>query len=117
MSRISRVSTRALVVTGVLVALVLAGFFSYYASRSPDGLNRVAQDKGFAATQKQHPAQGGPLAGYQAKGVGNAHLSRGVAGLVGAAAVLVLAGGLVLVVRRKGGTAGGSAQTDARRDS
>ncbi len=95
-------STKALVVTGVLVALVLAGFVSYYASRSPDGLNRVAQDQGFSDSRRAHPAQDSPLAGYHTKGVADGRLSGGLAGVVGVLVVLALAGGLVLVVRRRG---------------
>ena len=98
----TRVSTRALVVTGVLVALLLAGVVSYYASTSPDGLNRVAEDKGFAQTQTRHPADGSPFAGYGTKGVGDQRLSKGVAGVVGSLVVLGLAGGVTLLVRRRG---------------
>jgi cobalt/nickel transport protein len=99
----SRVSTKALVAAGLLVTLVLAGFVSYYASSSPDGLNRVAEDKGFATTQQRHASEDSPLAGYQTRGVDNGRLSGGLAGLAGALVVLVLAGGLALVVRRRGG--------------
>jgi len=99
----NRVSTKTLVAAGLLVALVLAGFVSYYASRSPDGLNRVAQDKGFASTQKHHAAQDSPMAGYRTRGVDNGRLSGGLAGVAGALVVLALAGGLALVVRRRGG--------------
>ncbi len=99
----TKVSTKALVAAGLLVTLVLAGFVSYYASKSPDGLNRVARDKGFAQTQKRHAAQHSPLAGYRTKGVDNGRLSGGLAGVAGAVVVLALAGGLVLVVRRRGG--------------
>jgi cobalt/nickel transport system permease protein/cobalt/nickel transport protein len=99
---VSRVSTRALVVTGLLVALLLAGVVSHYASTSPDGLNRVAQDKGFAQTHTRHHADGSPFAGYGTKGVGDARLSKGVAGVVGSLVVLALAGGVTFLVRRRG---------------
>ncbi|HEX6514232.1 MAG TPA: PDGLE domain-containing protein, partial [Nocardioidaceae bacterium] len=46
--------TRTFLVVGFLVALLLAGVVSYYASGSPDGLNRVAQDNGFAHTARRH---------------------------------------------------------------
>lgn len=97
-----RVSTRALVVTGLLVALLLAGAVSYYASTSPDGLNRVARDQGFSQTQTRHHADGSPFAGYGTKGVGDRRLSKGVAGVVGSLVVLALAGGVTLLVRRRG---------------
>ena len=96
-----RVSTRALVVTGVLVALFLAGVVSYYASSSPDGLNRVAQDKGFAASGTR-AADRSALAGYRTDGVEDRRLSGGLAGVAGSLVVLLLAGGLTFVVRRRG---------------
>jgi hypothetical protein len=97
----SRVSTRVLVVTGLLVALLLAGVVSFYASTSPDGLNRVAEDKGFAGTQTKHASDRSPFAGYGTQGVSDGRLSKGVAGVVGCVVVLALAGGLTLVVRRR----------------
>ncbi len=98
----SRVSTKVPVVTGLLVALLLAGVVSFYASTSPDGLNRVAEDKGFSSTQKKHASDDSPFAGYGTKGVADGRLSKGVAGVVGCVVVLALAGGLTLVVRRRG---------------
>jgi cobalt/nickel transport protein len=99
---VRRVSTRVIVAAGLLVALLLAGVVSYYASNSPDGLNRVAKDHGFSDTQRQHPSHRSPLAGYGTKGVSSDRLSGGVAGVAGSLVVLVLAGGLALVVRRRG---------------
>ena len=98
----SKVSTRALVVTGLLVALLLAGVVSFYASHSPDGLNRVAEDKGFSDTRTKHVADGSPLTGYGTRGVANQRLSGGLAGVAGCVVVLALAGGLTYVVRRRG---------------
>lgn len=97
-----RISTKAVVITGLLVALLLAGVVSYYASNSPDGLEHVAHQKGFATTAKPHHTDGSPLAGYSAKGVGNPRVSAGIAGVTGSLVVLVLAGGLAFGVRRRG---------------
>ena len=96
-----RPSTRVLVVVGVLVALLLAGVTSLYASSAPDGLNRVAEDHGFARTEREHRSGDGPLAGYETRGVENDRLSGGLAGVVGALVVLTLAGGLAWSVRRR----------------
>ena len=96
-----RVPTRVLLVTGLLVALLLAGVVSFYASGSPDGLNRVAEDKGFAQTEETHPNADGPLAGYETSEVDDDRLSGGLAGVAGVLVVLVLAGGLTLVLRRR----------------
>lgn len=95
------ISTKWLALGILVVALVLAGVVSYYASSSPDGLNRVAQDHGFSSTEKQHATADSPLAGYSAKDVDNPRLSGGLAGVAGVVVVLALAGGLALVVRRR----------------
>ena len=112
-----RVSTRRLLVVGILVCLVLAGLVSYYASSHPDGLMSVASQKGFLDSAGSHASGGSPFAGYATKGVANARLSRGLAGLVGATIVFVLAGGPFLVVRRRGeGGAGHATSRDATTD-
>lgn len=93
--------TRAVVLIGLLVALVLAGGVSYYASRSPDGLNKVAVDKGFDKGEKKHALDDSPLSGYGTKGVDNDRLSGGLAGVAGVGLTFLIGGGLVLVVRRR----------------
>lgn len=97
-----RIGTRWVALAVLLVALVLAGIVSHYASSAPDGLNRVARDQGFSDTARGHRAGDGPLAGYRVKAVDDERLSGGVAGVAGVVVVLVLAGGLALVVRRRG---------------
>jgi hypothetical protein len=85
---------RMFVVGGLLVAIGLAMLVSGFASSSPDGLNKVAEDHGIAADAKQHLFENGPLAGYAVKGVGDERLSTALSGLIG---VLVTFGlGLVL---------------------
>jgi len=96
------VRTRTFVILGVLVALVVAGGASYYASTHPDGLQYVAERTGFAQTAEESPTAESPLSGYQLRGVENDALSGGLAGVLGALVVLVLAGGVAYAVRRKG---------------
>jgi PDGLE domain len=87
-------NVRMFVVGGLLVAIGLAMLVSGFASSSPDGLNKVAEDHGIAANAKQHLFENGPLAGYAVKGVGDERLSTALSGLIG---VLVTFGlGLVL---------------------
>ncbi|MDQ3616926.1 MAG: PDGLE domain-containing protein [Actinomycetota bacterium] len=93
--------TRSFVIVGLLAALLLAGVASFYASTRPDGLVYVAERTGFLDTAKDHAASDGPLAGYSTEGVQNERLSGAVAGVVGSLVVLVLAGGLTLVLRRR----------------
>jgi hypothetical protein len=68
---------------GLLVAIGLATLVSGFASSSPDGLNKVAEDHGFAASAKEHLFENGPLAGYAVKGVNSDRLSTALAGLIG----------------------------------
>ena len=93
--------TRAFVLAGLLVALLLGGIVSYYASGEPDGLNKVAEDTGFARTEAEHAAGESPLAGYETRGVENERLSGGLAVGAGVLVCFALAGGLTLVVRRR----------------
>jgi hypothetical protein len=90
-----------LVVVGLLLALTLAGVVSFYASDSPDGLHRVAQKQGFSNAEKGHGTADTPLAGYETQGVDDARLSGGMAGVVGSIVVLAIAGGIVLLLRRR----------------
>jgi cobalt/nickel transport protein len=74
---------RLFVIAGLLVAVGLALVVSGFASSSPDGLERVAEDKGFLEAAQDHLFADGPLADYAVKGVGNERLSTGLAGLIG----------------------------------
>ena len=94
--------TRTFVVAGLVAALLVAGVVSYWASSHPDGLQHVAEQAGFANHAERSPADRSPLSGYKVKGVENDAVSRGLAGVLGATVVLVLAGGLAYAVRRRG---------------
>ncbi len=96
-----RVSTRTLILTGVLVALVIAGIASYYASSHPDGLMFVAEKTGFGSTEKASPTADGPFAGYETTGIDNARVSGGVAGVVGVVVVLLSGTLLFRLLRRR----------------
>jgi len=86
----------------LLVALLVAGVASYYASSHPDGLNVVAEKVGFSHQEKASPTADGPLAGYRTKGIHDTRLSGGVAGVAGCLLVLTVGGGLFRVLRRRG---------------
>jgi cobalt/nickel transport protein len=93
--------TRAFLLAGVLVALLIAGVGSFYASSSPDGLEATAAEQGFDSTARDSATAGSPLADYATAGVDSDRLSGGLAGVAGVLLVLALAGGLVMVVRRR----------------
>ncbi|WP_129842114.1 energy-coupling factor ABC transporter permease [Streptomyces sp. RFCAC02] len=96
---------RPLWLTGLAVAVVLAAFVSFYASASPDGLEKVAGDEGISAEEKEHGLADSPLADYGVKDIDNARLSTGLAGAAGVAVTLALGSGVFLAVRRRTGRA------------
>jgi cobalt/nickel transport system permease protein len=96
----------------VAVAVLLAAFASPFASTSPDGLNKVAIDKGFDRSAKESAVADSPLAGYTVQDVKNEKVSKGLSGIVGVVITLVVAatlfGGLWLVARRRAAGSPGS---------
>lgn len=94
-----------------LVALVIAGVFSYFADSDPDGLDSatlagcevVRTDSGeelrgdcIARNAGEHDLAGSPLADYA---VGGDDRYTGVAGVVGVLATLAVSGGLFWLLR------------------
>ena len=92
-------SNRAFLVAGVIVAFLLAGFVSGYASSEPDGLNKVAADKGFATQEQEHGLASSPLADYTVSWIGNEQVAGGVAGVLGVTITLVVGGAVFSAVR------------------
>lgn len=101
---------------GVFLGLGLAGaalvvvVLAPHASREPDGLEKVAIEEGFAGRETTHALEDAPTAGYTIEGSGGAW-GTVAAGLLGVAVTFALAGGLVLLARRRpvearGGTQG-----------
>ncbi len=97
-----------LVWTGLALSLLLAGGLSYYASGSPDGLERVADDVGLAGFARDSATAGSPLADYGVAGIGNERASGGLAGVAGVLLTAVVAFGLFhwLARRRRSAQAG-----------
>ncbi|MER7955531.1 energy-coupling factor ABC transporter permease [Streptomyces sp. NPDC096030] len=91
---------------GVAAALLLAGFVSFYASASPDGLEKVAADKGFDKNVEEHAAADSPLADYGVKGIDTARLSGGLAGVIGVGVTLAVGTGAFWAVRRRRNSSG-----------
>ena len=94
-------TNRKFYIAGFIVSLCLAGVVSFYASSSPDGLEKVAQDIGFIDTAKDHTNADGTLADYGVKGIENERASVGVAGVIGVIGTAVVAGiGFKLIARK-----------------
>ncbi|MEU2248505.1 energy-coupling factor ABC transporter permease [Streptomyces sp. NPDC019224] len=105
--------TRGLWITGLVTALVLAGFVSFYASADPDGLEKVAADQGIDEKTEEHATADSPLADYGVKDVSDARLSGGLAGVIGVGATLLAGSGAFYVVSRRRRTQG-DAETATR---
>nr|WP_281390569.1 PDGLE domain-containing protein [Sphaerisporangium rubeum] len=80
---------------------MLAGFVSFYASSSPDGLEKVAGDKGLDAQKRDHPLGDSPLADYGVRGVGDERLAVGLAGVAGVVITVAAGGAIFTAVRRR----------------
>lgn len=93
--------TRRIRAAGLVAALALAGLVSYYASSSPDGLEKVAHDKGIDSKAEDHAAKDSPLADYQVEDVADERISGGLAGVIGVGATLAVGTGVSVVVRRR----------------
>jgi hypothetical protein len=91
------VRLRLFVVLGVAVAIGLATAVAPFASSSPDGLERVAHDHGFAHHGRE---RGAPVAGYAFPGVRDERLATGVAGFAGTLVVFGAGWGLMALLGR-----------------
>jgi cobalt/nickel transport protein len=94
-------TNRKFYLSGLVVSLFLAGVISFYASSSPDGLEKVAEDIGFIQTAKEHTNSKGTLADYGVKGIENERASVGVAGVIGVVGTAIVTGfGFRLLARK-----------------
>lgn len=99
---------------GLAVSLVLAGVVSYYASSSPDGLEKVAGEVGFLDDAEDSAVAGSPLSDYGVEGVADERVSVGLAGIVGVLVTAAVAFGLFLWLgRRNAGRREESVETGA----
>jgi len=99
---------------GLLVALLLAGVVSNFASGSPDGLDYAARegctfnadDEITGGTcmlqqEQEHQTADSPLADYGIRGIDNPYLSTGLAGVLGVLVTFALGGGAFWLLRRR----------------
>ncbi|GHB37908.1 hypothetical protein GCM10010377_31150 [Streptomyces viridiviolaceus] len=105
-------SHRALWITGLVTSLVLAGFVSFYASADPDGLEKVAADKGIDKKTEEHASADSPLADYGVEDVTDARLSGGLAGVIGVGVTVVAGSAVFWAVRRRRSEDTSPAHTD-----
>jgi hypothetical protein len=85
-------------ILALAIAIGLATAASPFASASPDGLERVADDHGFAASAD---ASGGPLRDYSIPGIADPRVTTGLAGFAGTLIVFAAGAGVATVARRR----------------
>jgi PDGLE domain len=103
----NRLSTRIFTVLALALAIGLATAVSPFASASPDGLEKVAEDKAFLDQGRLARIQeDSPIPDYAFPGVENERVATGLAGFVGTLAVFAIGYGLAFVVRRRAPRAG-----------
>lgn len=81
-------SSKKLFLIGLIVSFLVAGFFSFYASSQPDGLERATAEQGLDVTAIDSANADSALADYGVAGIENERLS----GFLGGAAGVALAG-------------------------
>jgi hypothetical protein len=89
-------------VLALAVAVALGTAFSPFASSSPDGLEKVAEEKGFLDEGRLAPVQeSSPVPDYAFPGIDDPRLATAAAGFVGTLGVFLLGAGAIAVVRRR----------------
>lgn len=83
---------------GLLLALLVGTFLSPFASSKPDGLERVAEDKGFLEKGEGKALVSAPVPDYLLPGISNEKLATAGAGVLGTAAVFAAMYGLAALL-------------------
>ena len=89
-------TNRKFYIAGFIVSLFLAGVVSFYASSSPDGLEKVAETHGFGAlAENVRFSIPTPLADYTIKGLGE--IGTSIAGIIGSLICFGVAFGILQI--------------------
>lgn len=76
----------------IIVSLILAGLIAPFASSSPDGLEKVAEEQGFI--ERAASFLTGLIPDYEVSFIGNEYLAVGLAGVIGVLIVFAVVYGL-----------------------
>lgn len=91
---------RRLFIVGLGVALILTVVVAQFASSSPDGLEYVAQQEGFAESAEDHDLSSAPLANYGEDLTDSTWVNNAVAGVAGILVTLGVGYGLFWLARK-----------------
>lgn len=85
----------------LLISLIVGGWLSLFASSSPDGLEKVAEETGFLQTGFSLVA--GIIPDYAVPGITNESMAVSLAGIIGTLLVFVVLFGIGRVIIRLSG--------------
>lgn len=88
------------IIFGLVTALFLAILISPFASLWPDGLEKVAEDKGFLEKGKVQPLFTSPIPDYVLPGVKSEKMATSLAGIMGTLAVFGIGYGIAALLKR-----------------
>lgn len=86
---------------GLMAAVFLAMLLSPFASPWPDGLEKVAEDKGFLEKGEGEPVFSSPIPDYAWPHLESEKLATSVAGVAGTLLVFGMGYGLAALIRRR----------------
>ena len=89
------------ILIGLAAAVILSILISPFASPCSDGLERVAENKGFIHKQQTRPVLLTYLSGYLWPGIKNERIATSLAGLAGTLIVFVLGIGAGFLLSKK----------------
>lgn len=87
-------------ISGIIIALFMASVLSLFASSEPDGLERVAEDQGFAEKAEEKEVLQAPMPDYVIPGIGNEEVAASLAGLIGVLIIFVITIGWAKLLKR-----------------
>jgi hypothetical protein len=81
------------IIAGLLISLFLAVFISPFASSSPDGLEKVAEEQGFISLSEEEGVavwESSPMPDYNVPGVKDNFFTKGLAGFAGVGIIFIV---------------------------
>ncbi|MBU1912714.1 MAG: PDGLE domain-containing protein [Candidatus Omnitrophica bacterium] len=88
------------IIFGLLIALLLAILLSPFASPWPDGLEKVAEDKGFLEKGEVQPSFTSPIPDYSWPGIGSEKIATSMAGIIGTLIVFGMGYGVAALLKK-----------------
>ncbi|MDI6631888.1 MAG: PDGLE domain-containing protein [Bacillota bacterium] len=86
---------------GLVAALIIAGILSPFASPNPDGLEKVAETKGFIDKGEGKEVVRAPIPDYVMPGLASEGVATAFAGITGTVVTFVAAYGIGRLVQRR----------------